>query len=112
MASGNVLAGQGSLRIQANELLVDYVSVNGQLTGEISQMTAKGNVTLTNGGEAAEAQTAVYTVANGTIMMSGDVILTQGQNALSGERLNIDLNGGTANFEGRVRAIFQPAAQQ
>ena len=39
--------------------------------------------------------------------MTGDVILTQGPNALSGERLIVDLTSGTGRMEGRVRTIFQ-----
>ena len=70
-------------------------------------MVASGNVTLTNGGEAAEAARAVYVVASGTIEMSGNVLLTQGQNALAGEALSIDLGTGQAKIEGRVRTIFQ-----
>ena len=42
--------------------------------------------------------------------MTGDVLLTQGANALSSERLRIDLNAGTGALEGRVRTIFVPSA--
>ena len=38
--------------------------------------------------------------------MEGNVILTQGQNALSGQRLRIDIDAGTALMEGRVQTIF------
>ncbi len=51
-------------------------------------MIAVGNVTLANGTEAAEAQKATYEVAAGTIEMEGDVLLTQGQNALSSQKLH------------------------
>ena len=43
----------------------------------------------------------------GNVLMEGNVILTQGQNALSGQKLRIDLNAGTAQIEGRVQTIFQ-----
>ena len=39
--------------------------------------------------------------------MTGDVILTQGQNALSSDSLTIDLNSGTGSLSGRVRTVFQ-----
>ena len=71
-------------------------------------MVATGNVTLTNGAEAAEAEQATYEVAAGTIEMEGDVLLTQGQNALSSQTLRIDLNAGTGQLEGRVQTIFVP----
>jgi lipopolysaccharide export system protein LptA len=41
--------------------------------------------------------------------MTGDVVLTQGQSALSSERLVIDLATGTGRLDGRVRTVFRPA---
>lgn len=107
---GNVLAGQGTLKINADRLLVEYAKKGDQLSGNINTMSAFGNVTLTNGAEAAEGQRAVYDVASGKIRMTGDVLLTQGQNAIAGEVLNIDLDTGNATFEGRVRTVLQPDA--
>ena len=82
-----------------------------QGSGQINRLVATGNVTLANGSEAAESDTATYEVAQGTIVMAGRVLLTQGQNALSSEKLNIDLNAGTGRLEGRVKTIFVPAAK-
>lgn len=76
--------------------------------GGIDHMIATGNVTLTTGPEAAEAEKASYVVATGIVEMEGDVLLTQGPNALSGEKLYIDLNAGTGRMAGRVKTIFTP----
>jgi lipopolysaccharide export system protein LptA len=46
----------------------------------------------------------------GTVEMLGDVLLTQGGNALASERLVIDLNAGTGVLDGRVQTIFTPGA--
>lgn len=112
--SGSVLVGQGSLRLQADSVEVTYARDGGDggSTGAIEGVKAIGNVTMTNGGEAAEAETATYDVKTGDVLMEGDVLLTQGQNALSGQKLRIDLNTGIAQMEGRVQTIFQPAAQE
>lgn len=107
---GDVVAGQGTLKLSAERVLVEYLTGEGQ-TGEINTIRAFGGVTMTNGAEAAEASEAVYTVAEGLVRMTGDVLLTQGQNAIAGEALNIDLNTGTALFEGRVRTVFRPASE-
>jgi len=107
---GNVAVGQGTLRLQANRIVVTYIGEG--VTGQVDRMEATGDVVLTNGAEAAEAQNAVYEVASGSVVMTGDVLLTQGENALSGERLRIDLTTGTAQMEGRVRTILQPASGQ
>lgn len=106
---GSVNAGQGSLKITADRLLVEYATKGDTTTGEIEKMTAFGNVTLTNGEEAAEGQNAVYWVDTGKIKMTGDVLLTQGPNAIAGNVLNIDLNTGDARFEGRIRTVLQPS---
>lgn len=105
--AGNVVAGQGEMRLSAARVQVAYATENGQATGRIDQLVATGGVTLVNGAEAAEAQRAVYTVSAGEIVMTGDVILTQGVNALSGEKLTVDLNTGSGRMEGRVKTIFQ-----
>lgn len=80
--------------------------------GGIDHMIATGNVTLTTGPEAAEAEKASYVVATGIVEMEGDVLLTQGPNALSGEKLYIDLNAGTGRMAGRVKTIFTPQSDQ
>jgi lipopolysaccharide export system protein LptA len=102
--SGNVLVGQGEMRLKAGEIKVVY-GTDGR---SIQRLLATGGVTLTTGGEAAEAQTAEYTIASGEVIMSGDVLLTQGQSALSGQRLIIDLTAGTGRMEGRVQTTFVP----
>ncbi len=107
---GNVIVGQGTLRLGAERIDVIYGAA-GQ-TGTVETMTASGKVTLSNGSEAAESARAIYTVADGSVVMEGDVLLSQGQNAISGQRLRIDLNAGTARMEGRVKTIFQPGTSQ
>lgn len=104
---GSVVAGQGSLRLTAAQVVVEYGTQDGQATGRIDRLLASGGVTLVNGPEAAEAQNAVYVVSAGEVVMTGDVILTQGANALAGEKLTVDLNTGEGRMEGRVRTIFQ-----
>lgn len=107
---GEVLIGQGDMRLSAAKVRVEYVTGEGS-TGEISKLHATGGVTLVNGAEAAEAAEAVYTVTSGVVVMIGSVILTQGQNALSGDRLTVDLTSGTGQMDGRVKTILQPGGQ-
>ena len=104
---GNVVAGQGEMRLSAAKVQVQYAVVGGQPTGTIDKLIASGGVTLVNGDEAAEAANAIYAVSAAEIVMTGDVILTQGVNALSGEKLTVDLNTGKGRMSGRVKTIFQ-----
>lgn len=106
--SGDVLIGQGSLRLTATTVEVVYDKND---TSEISQLIATGGVTFVNGGEAIEAQKAIYDIKSASVTLSGDVILTQGQNALSGQRMVVDLTTGTGQIEGRVKTILQPGTQ-
>ncbi|WP_410218903.1 lipopolysaccharide transport periplasmic protein LptA [Paracoccus sp. (in: a-proteobacteria)] len=103
--SGNVVIGQGEMRLSADEVTVRYAQ-GGQ--NRISALTASGNVTLVSGADAAEAQQAVYDVEAGNVVLTGDVLLTQGNNVLSGERLTVDLASGSAQVQGRVRSVLQP----
>jgi lipopolysaccharide export system protein LptA len=105
--SGNVVVGQGSMRLSANRVSVIYANSGGDATGQISKMHATGNVVLVNGAEAAEANEAVYTIGSAQIVMTGNVLLTQGRNALSSQRMVVNLNTGQATMEGRVKTIFQ-----
>lgn len=104
---GNVLVGQGELRLTADKLRIEYTSATDGGQTEVSRILATGGVTLVSGKEAAEAQEAVYTLAASTIVMSGDVILTQGLNALSGDRLVVNLDTGDGTMEGRVRTVIR-----
>jgi len=104
---GNVVAGQGELRLSAGRIQVKYAQENGQQTGEIDEIFASGGVTFVNGAEAAEARQAVYSVGAAEIVMTGDVVLTQGANALAGEELTVDLDTGKGRMTGRVKTIFQ-----
>jgi len=113
---GNIDALQGTLRLTADRLEVTYESEqSGGDTGAIQHMRAEGNVFLSNGAETAQGAWAEYDVAGGTIRMGGAVVLTQGDNAISGESLVIDLNAGTGRIEGgvagssRVKSVFTPA---
>lgn len=108
--SGNVRVGQGALRLAADRVEVFY-DEGGSASGTVRSMKATGNVTLSNGTEAAEAETATYDVASGKVAMAGDVLLTQGRNALSSQKLDIDLNAGTGQLEGRVQTIFVPGSR-
>jgi lipopolysaccharide export system protein LptA len=105
--SGNVVIGQGDMRLTANEVRIHYAGAEGDATGRISRLEATGGVTLVSGAEAAEAREAVYTIDDGLIVMSGDVILTQGNNALSSQQLTVNLQAGTGVLEGGVRTILQ-----
>lgn len=105
--TGNVLVGQGEMRLAAGTVRVEY-GTDGK---SIQRLFASGGVTISNLADAAEAQEAVYAIDSGTVVMTGDVLLTQGTSALSGQKLTIDLKTGTGVMEGRVSTTFIPASR-
>ncbi|MBP1805222.1 LptA/OstA family protein [Rubellimicrobium aerolatum] len=100
--TGDVVIGQGGLRLSAGTVEVFYDAA----TGAIARLLASGGVTLATPDEAAEAEGADYDLTARTLILTGDVLLTQGQSAVSGERLVVDLDAGTARMEGRVRTVL------
>lgn len=100
---GNVLIGQGDLRIAAQRVLVVY---NGD-SGDISRLEASGGVTFVTATEAAEAASAVYNLDTGALSMSGSVLLTQGATAISADRMDVNLETGAARMSGSVKTVFQ-----
>ncbi|MBN9885898.1 lipopolysaccharide transport periplasmic protein LptA [Salipiger abyssi] len=101
--TGNVVIGQGEMRLAAPRVLVIYTE--GQ--GRIDRMEASGGVTLVSGEEAAESDRADYSIDTGVIVMTGNVLLTQGANALTSERMVVNLDDGTAQMTGRVRTVIE-----
>ena len=101
--SGNVVIGQGDLRLSAPQVDVTY----GADSGDITRLQASGGVTFVTATEAAEAQTADYDLQAGTLTLNGDVLLTQGASALSSQTMVVDLNTGRAQMSGRVSTVFQ-----
>jgi len=101
--TGNVVIGQGEMRLSAPRVLVFYTEDQ----SGVERLEATGGVTLVNGDQAAEANSAEYEVNRGTIRMIGNVLLTQGANTLVSDTMDVDLENGTAQMEGRVRTVFQ-----
>lgn len=135
---GNVKAVQGTTTLRAKELNVHYVGGGSLAPGakeetkvaqaksgaaakgeqaQISKIEAKGEVVITSEkDQTTSSDWALYDVAGQMVTVGGNVVLTQGQNVLKGDRLIIDLKTGESRFEntgnvaagGRIRALFMP----
>lgn len=123
--TGDVVAGQGTLRLTADRVEVSYAaqdqgagkasgeaSGTDSATGVIRELLAVGDVFISNGSETAQGERARYDIVSGIITMTGDVVLTQGENVISGKRLSINLDEGTGRVEGRVKSIFTPQGNE
>lgn len=101
---------QGQTRLRANAI-EGARDANGALT----RIEATGQVYYVTPNETIRGDRAVYTVSNATVVVSGDVILTQGQNVLTGGSLTYNVDTGQARIQGggdqnggRVRGVFYP----
>lgn len=101
--TGNVVVGQGPLRLTAPRVEVFYATDG---SGDMERAHATGGVTMTSGEDAAEGEEAVYTIADGIVVMTGDVLLTQTGRTLAGERFVARLDDGTGVMEGRVAVVI------
>lgn len=103
--SGDVDVQQGPMRLRADRLEVFYREggQGGGAQGAIDRIKASGDVLMSNGDASARARRLDYAVSDARVVLSGDVLLVQDDNALSGSRLVINLDAGTAFLSGRVR---------
>jgi lipopolysaccharide export system protein LptA len=101
---GTARVGQGSLRLGADKIVVNYDQVGGQIVS----VQATGNVVFTNGVDMAEAGTAIYRVSSGLLSMSGNVLLVQGTSAISGDQLDLNILANSAKVTGNVKTVLAP----
>jgi lipopolysaccharide export system protein LptA len=114
---------QGDTRLRADSISVYSHSKkdagsNGQpACGGTDKIVAEGHVYYVTPQQHVRGDRAVYTEANDEIVVTGDVIVVQGDDVARGEKLTIDTNTHIARMEGqatgagqpgRVRGVFYP----
>ncbi|MFA4949910.1 LptA/OstA family protein [Brevundimonas sp.] len=106
------LIGRAELIQGQNRLRADRLAGFSQTSD--SRMEATGNVYFVTPDQTIRGDRAVYTTGNDTIVVTGDVILTQGQNVATGSRLTYNTRTESARLEGgsngRVQGVFYPSS--
>jgi lipopolysaccharide export system protein LptA len=84
----------------------------------IRRIEARGGVTVVTKDQNASGDLGVYDLKTKTITLSGNVVVSQGQNVMHGDRVVVDMVTGNARVEsgepgtktaqGRVRALILP----
>jgi len=111
--TGNVEVIHGDMTLNSASVLVEYGKVEGSSkSNEIIRITATGDVKMSNPDTTAESREAVYTMATREVVMTGDVVVTQGPNKVSGERMIVYLDDGTAVMQGRVHTTIDTSKPQ
>lgn len=103
--SGNVVAKQADLTLNASRVTLAYTNSNGI---QISRIDASGGVTVRSPSETARGQFAIYDLDSRIITMLGTVTLVRGASHVSGNRLVLDLNSGRAVMDGGAVAGAAP----
>ncbi|WP_158025648.1 MULTISPECIES: LptA/OstA family protein [Maricaulis] len=114
---GNVHVVQGESSLQADRMDVYY---NGESEGEgggwgdIDRIVATDNVFYITPAQRARGDRGVYQMAEEIITLTGEVVITQGDNVITTNRFVNNLATGNSNFGEagtgeRVRMVLQPA---
>jgi lipopolysaccharide export system protein LptA len=121
--SGDVHLSQGDTTLSCKTLVVFYDDHGRSSTlkaaqpgpggqQQIRRLEARGGVTVNQKDQTATGNTGVFDMKTNTVTLSGNVVVTQGQNVLRGERLIVDLTSGVSRVEGgRVQGLFLPHSQ-
>lgn len=110
---GNVKVKQGEMTLVTAVLTVTYTEGEDGGNQEISRMEASGSVVANSAGNSVTGDWASFEMATRIIVFGGNVVVSQGENVLSGDRLLVDLNTNTTQLESfsrdeRVQGSFVP----
>jgi lipopolysaccharide export system protein LptA len=124
---GDVEALQGRNRMRADVLNIYFNGAPstgstsgvapGRNWGKVQKVVAEGKVFYISPTQTARGDHGLYDLASNSITITGDVIVSQGQSVVHGDRMVIDVKSGQATMQsnakgrgakGRVRGIFYP----
>ena len=120
---GHVEALQDDNRMRADNLVIYFQSRSAApapktgadnapgMSSKIDHMVATGNVFLVTPTQVIRGDEAVYTKADDTVVVTGQVVATQGQNVMVGTRLVYHHTSGQSTMDsntGRVRSVLYP----
>lgn len=118
--SGSVIVTNGPSTLKATRLTI-FLEGKGAPGGansddRVKHIEADGPVTLVSKDQIGTGDHGTYDKAESKVYLSGNVILTQGDNITKGDRLVYDVTSGMATVQGgnaqggRVRSTFTPGA--
>jgi lipopolysaccharide export system protein LptA len=124
--SGNVKVVQGDTVLRCKSLVVFYEQ-QGQQSGaqtmkaatpgpggssQISRLEALGGVTVNQKDQTATGDSALFDMKSNTVTLKGNVVVTQGQNVMRGDRLVVNLTTGVSQViagpSSQVKVLMQP----
>jgi lipopolysaccharide export system protein LptA len=89
--TGNVSVKQAEMTLNSARMTVAYTGQVVDGSPQVSRLDAAGSVVVTRPDQTARSQYAIYDLNARTILMIGDVTLTQGGNVTHSQRLTLNL---------------------
>lgn len=80
---------------------------------KIKRLEARGKVVVTQKEQTATGDLGIFDMKSNTVTLTGNVVMTTGQNVLRGEKLVVDLTSGLSRVEGgngRVQGLLYPGS--
>ncbi|MEM8749154.1 MAG: LptA/OstA family protein [Pseudomonadota bacterium] len=116
---GNVKVRQGPSLITTSNLEVRYRRGGNGGQGDIDRLILTGGVVATSNNNKVSANSGTFFVRTEEIVLSGDVVISQGDNVAAGCELKANLKTNVANLSacnsgstpGRVKTVFTPGSQ-
>ncbi|MEM8772388.1 MAG: LptA/OstA family protein [Pseudomonadota bacterium] len=108
----NVAIWSGNVRVVQEDAILTTDRLEAEITedGDFDQITAIGSVRYSNGKEAITGKRAVFDNVAGTIMISENVIVTQGKQVMSAGAVTYWIETGKVKFTPapgqRIRGVF------
>jgi len=86
---------------------------------QIKRVEAKGGVIVVQKDQTATGENGIFDMRANTVTLLGNVVISQGQNVVKGDRLTVDMTSGVSRVECgkgpgqcRVQALIQPGAMK
>ncbi|WP_292069013.1 LptA/OstA family protein [Brevundimonas sp. UBA7534] len=98
---GFSLRGRAEVTQGGNRLRADAIR-GFTSNGDLNRIEATGGVYFVTPDQSMKGDRAVYTLNDGNVVVTGDVILTQGKSVLTGSRLVYNVRTETARIEGAI----------
>lgn len=109
---GGVEVHQGDIVLRSDLLTVTYVEAESRQ--KLSDVTAEGNVTITQGARKATGKRAVFDEDSRTLELTGDATLEEGSNHLKGDTILVYPDESRMEVKGdnsRVKLILFPGEE-
>ena len=94
--TGNVEVVQGSTMLKAARMKVTYAKGGNDPSGKLKYIEASGKIAVRSGNQKVSADRGDFNMIEQTVKLSGDVVITQGKNVISGCILEVDLETSSA----------------